>query len=762
MVATHATSSIRSSRRDPCPICGRSKDSDCELLRDGRVFCHRGSTHHPPEWAQKPGDHGQGADGQEWAYLGDSDLGHGTFRLHAPLNGNGNGHRKVIPLQPRKPEPAPQPAPILGPIRLARLPADVTLPDLNRDRATYHYSDTQQTRRNTSRKAGKVLPYHRDGNDAKPGAGPDPWPVYGQDQAIAADGWILELEGERCAGIAMAGGAVAISQPGHDHKPESIARRYSVLQAAGCSGVVYVSDNDKEGQQKAKKCATAAAAASLPFLHLPATAIWPGIPEKGSIDDAPGTPAERVAAIEATIPKALRQAEEPLRQQAEEPDDDRERAQAEARNHLANISTKVELEAVLPPRLADLLNRRAAAFPIDPTTLLGPLLTTAASVVGHRTTVEVKADWREPLVIWAGNVNPPGSLKTPAAEVYSVPLQTLQGEAFEAHRAAVKGKGEGEEDPPPPRRWLVSDVTYERLAEIVAQPNTYGLLCFQDELAQWFANLERTNGGAARAGWLSLWSGSPCFVDRKVASSSYAPKTAVSLFGNVQPEKLQAMIQASSNDPTSAGDGLWSRFLWCRPPASPWKFTRTACCSREEITAMLRDLDRVPTGLALHLSAEATANAEPFWNTWAEEAMETSPARAAFLSKLRGYSVRIAGILHLLGCVEAGSSWPPEVPAAVMDQALVLSLFFLGHFDALQTEMGAGEIPPDVAAFLRKVKEAGLTEVKPRDLQAWRFWGREKRSSAEALQFLRQVAETYGHGEVVQGSRRDSWIWRNC
>jgi len=316
MVAS-PSSSIRSSQRDPCPICGRTKDGDCEIRVDGLVFCHSGSSHYPPEWAQRKGDHGKGADGQEWAYLGDSQMGHGMFRPHSPLDGNYRGNR-VIHL-PRNDERAPQPAPIVGPIRLARLPKGVELPDRNRNQATYQYSPTQQTRRDKSRKGGKVVPYHDDGNRAKSGAGPDPWPLYQQDLALDADGWLLELEGERCVALAMEGGLVAISQPGHDAKPASINRRYRELVAAGCSGVVYVADNDTEGKRKAQKCGTAAAAAGLPFLHLPAATIWPDIPEKGSIDDAPCTPAEAVAALEAAIPQALRRAEQQLQAQPADP-----------------------------------------------------------------------------------------------------------------------------------------------------------------------------------------------------------------------------------------------------------------------------------------------------------------------------------------------------------------------------------------------------------------------------------------------------------
>ena len=39
---------MQSSRRNnPCPICHRSKDSDCRFC-DDLILCHQGSTHGPP------------------------------------------------------------------------------------------------------------------------------------------------------------------------------------------------------------------------------------------------------------------------------------------------------------------------------------------------------------------------------------------------------------------------------------------------------------------------------------------------------------------------------------------------------------------------------------------------------------------------------------------------------------------------------------------------------------------------------------------
>ena len=75
---------ISSSKRDPCPVCGRSHDGSCRIGTD-LILCWRGSTVSPPTWAQQPGrSHGPGANGEHFAYLGETD-GWAKFRLHRPL-----------------------------------------------------------------------------------------------------------------------------------------------------------------------------------------------------------------------------------------------------------------------------------------------------------------------------------------------------------------------------------------------------------------------------------------------------------------------------------------------------------------------------------------------------------------------------------------------------------------------------------------------------------------------------------------------------
>ena len=307
-----------SSRSNPCPICGRTADGDCRTGNE-MVLCHYGSSHHPPE-GLRPGAVVDGRDGQRWAFTRDTDDGRAAvFTLDKPRHQPARVVRPRSRASSRKVAPAATPAPIAGPVELARLPQPCKEPPdhlPNGQRITYSPSQIVVVVVGADGKAH--IPHHAgaDGREVK-GAGPDPWPLWREADALehGPDRWIAEAEGEKCGAWLRAAGLVAVSQPGHDTSPRSIERRYRLLLEARVAGVLYLADNDQTGKRKAERCAAAAAAVGLPLLVVPAVEVWPGLPEGGSIDDAPGTAAERAAALLAAIPAAVerhKQQPEPL------------------------------------------------------------------------------------------------------------------------------------------------------------------------------------------------------------------------------------------------------------------------------------------------------------------------------------------------------------------------------------------------------------------------------------------------------------------
>jgi hypothetical protein len=286
---------LPSSRSKPCPVCSRTKDGDCRISADGeQVICH-----HPKDLA--PGTVTNG-----WAFTKNTSDGRaGHFTIDKPRSRTTPLRSKVVPL--RTPAPAAEPAPDPAAITLARLPQAHKQPPAHwpHGQILPYGSDGQQWAKVVVDAKGKRhLPHHIDANGKTISkAGPTPWPLWCEAMALehGPGKWIVETEGEKCAAWFHAAALVAISQPGHDHKQDKIQARYARLVAAGVAGVVYLADHDKTGSEKAHKCAAAAAAVNLPFVTVPAADVWPGLPAGGSIDDAPGTAADRAAAFNAQL-----------------------------------------------------------------------------------------------------------------------------------------------------------------------------------------------------------------------------------------------------------------------------------------------------------------------------------------------------------------------------------------------------------------------------------------------------------------------------
>jgi hypothetical protein len=303
--STQAQQLTSSSKRNPCPICGRTKDDDCRISAD-LVQCCYGATHSPPT-GLKPGEVITGADGQQWAYTGDASglRDRAVFTPHKPRDTTAGNSRSNSPAPfsftlARLPQPAPLPP--------AHWPHGHRLP----------YADGLVVEVSIKAEGKAFYPKHQTtaGKWAR-GKGPNPWPLWQEADAIAhgRGRWIAETEGEKCAEWLRAAGLVAISQPGHDLGAASIQRRYAALAAAGVAGVAYLADHDDEGQRKASKCAAAAAAAGLQLVVINAADVWPGLPAKGSIDDAPGTAIERAAVFEVAAGEALQQQQRNAQQQ---------------------------------------------------------------------------------------------------------------------------------------------------------------------------------------------------------------------------------------------------------------------------------------------------------------------------------------------------------------------------------------------------------------------------------------------------------------
>jgi len=199
------------------------------------VTCWHGATHSPPQNLTL-GAVITGLDGRRWAYTGEAYGGMGSkFKIDEPRQSS---------------QPAAVPAAAITLARLGDRPPPP--PDHLPAGLRLEYSSTQwtewedgtRTGRDGQPKAKGERPRYRDAaGEVHYLAGDDPWPLFGAATVPQARGqWIAAAEGPKCALWLQAGGLVAVSQPGHDHKDPSIRRRFEGLQAAGVIGMVYLAN----------------------------------------------------------------------------------------------------------------------------------------------------------------------------------------------------------------------------------------------------------------------------------------------------------------------------------------------------------------------------------------------------------------------------------------------------------------------------------------------------------------------------------------
>jgi hypothetical protein len=480
----------------------------------------------------------------------------------------------------------------------------------------------------------------------------------------------------------------------------------------------------------------------------------------------------------------------------------------------------LQLANVLSTPVADLLRTRAVTFPVHEMAMIGPFLCAMASVLGTRYRVRVKKGHEQPMVLWIGTVAAASSIKTPVADEVQSPLLALDYEglhrykaekaAWEARSADAK-KSEPDAAPQPNRRRIVEDATIEAVTQALSNEASYGLVSFQDELAGWITGFDKYRKSSSdRAQWLSFWSGRALNVSRASKEQVLIPKTAISVFGNIQPAKLAEYLGAD-NAGNSSGDGFWPRFLWVVPedvfPKTNWEESEIRTELRELVEALdsleVSDLHDRCVKVDLDLEARALyEEAADHLSTMARQDSKES-LRGAMLEKMKAHIARFAGLLHALDyaeglvsarkeaeaqrarraaeIVEAASGGtiheramahkesrkiaaePLDLPTMngisrmitgeTMQRAIRLGHYFVNQFDTLAPKVGMGDLPGWVVRILELGQQEG--KVSNRDLLR-RKWAKD---ANEARQMLVAMVQKYGAGRLLPAPRKDQTWW---
>jgi putative DNA primase/helicase len=353
----------------------------------------------------------------------------------------------------------------------------------------------------------------------------------------------------------------------------------------------------------------------------------------------------------------------------------------------------------------------------------GPLIVVLSGLIGRRIAIRPKRhdDWKAIPNLWGAIVGPPGSLKTPAIEEVCRPLKKLADEAMERHREdlaefqekslvaaakrtaarksldqAAKKRADDDElgalareatvgthaSAPGAKRYLVNDITVEKLGELMAQDvNANGLIVFRDELVGLFKSLDRPGHEADRTFFLEAWNGSGSFTfDRIGRGTLHIPHACLALFGGIQPGPLTSYLRGTFSGEDR--DGFTERFQVMMYPDPRIGFLnvdrRPNAEARERAVAIFRALDALEpaargckagddSGIpCLHFSDEAQ---EFFveWRIGLERRLRSGNLPALMethLSKYRSLHPSLALIFHLVDTYDRPSLEPVSLRAA--------------------------------------------------------------------------------------------------
>jgi hypothetical protein len=288
-----------SSKANPCPVCGRTKDTDCRISRDGKmVLCHQNFDHaktqQPDLWHfDKPS-----SDGRCGIYV---------FK------------EKTESIQPtarksRAQKKKCQPTPIPSGAKLLRLPAPGKPPRAERPkyippgvphnaaRTTYSYSSSQKVYRyewpDATNPKGHAKTYrqiHIDPNGEEIwNKGDARWLAYRIGEVIellktVPDGEpiiILIVEGEPNVELARLHGIAALTLQGSEWNHPEIQIMLEALRATGKNvSIAILRDNDDTGIKKAQEVWLVARHIQFPCIVIDPRVIHPDIPEAGDIKE---------------------------------------------------------------------------------------------------------------------------------------------------------------------------------------------------------------------------------------------------------------------------------------------------------------------------------------------------------------------------------------------------------------------------------------------------------------------------------------------
>lgn len=322
----------------------------------------------------------------------------------------------------------------------------------------------------------------------------------------------------------------------------------------------------------------------------------------------------------------------------------------------------------MPSVIADFASDQAELMGGDPGVLALAALAVIAGCCDDRVTIQPKRHdptWTESARIWFAAVGDPSSMKSPL-------LKKAMGPAFkheadwqkdnarkmdDYNRRSREWKKAGEEGKPPSmpilNRLVLSDVTVEKMADILSRGDPRGVIVFRDELSGWLESMDayKNGGGKDRAAWLEAFNGGPLSVDRVNRGSTHVANWSASVIGGIQPSVVQAYASATNHD------GMLQRFvLYYAQPAAMGQDRAPDRQAKQAFWQTIATVLDIPeSDEPIRLDDHAHAVKDELWERLHRlTAAHPNLFLTAALGKWRGLSARMMLAMHVAECTSEG------------------------------------------------------------------------------------------------------------
>jgi len=719
-----------SSPKNPCPVCGRTKDGDCRLTGDGRVFCH---THQH----YKTGETVRGADGQEWACVGTTTngAGWGIFKVHEPLS-----PRWQKPLRPKSEKFFYYHDRNGNPL--------VRVKRIDRGDGTKTFSQERWDGKRWQTKLGglnrSLIPVYRY-KDVK--------------EAIAQGKTILWVEGESTADTLWEIGLPATTSIGGSG---GFTRYGDYGQDVVGGSLVICPDRDEKGLAYADQVAQAFGVTQ--WLYAGSADQWDKPSDGYDIGDWIAD-LRKQGLDSASIQARLMEAIVPRRgttvvsgtdtKQIKAVQNEAEEVTTEVVDQiLADSQTRFDIYQLIPAELADAITCKAKTFDWPAETLLSAFLATASSLVPHKLSLE--DDYHIPSVLWIGLVGDSGTGKSPVISLFTDPLGKFQKEAHEryklateAYRQALENKDIKDKPSPPNRRFFyLQDFTWESIGTALEARSH--CLILSDELAGFVLgqNQYKARGGNDRQRWLTVYNGKAIDILR-TTKNLHIPEASLSILGGIQPSILQRLISADG----AMVDGFWARFMWVEVP------NRMPPCPRKSPSV---DITELIAGIYQQLDQQAEVSrsfrlcpqGKLLWEQWWDRIRslheeELNPFLKAIYPKTLERAGRVALTVHCLNSAFRKERPEEVIPPHTLKGAIAFVWWTLKQTRTVYADCGYTE-NPEAQRIARFVQRFSGKTVTGNTVRSW--WPtKQKPTRPECRAWLANLV-ALGYGAIEKGT----------